>query len=69
METKRKSVLTIALIVTVFVLALALIIVMVLGRASIKEQGIIADPPTEAPTDPPTEPPTERFTIVLTPSP
>lgn len=58
-ETKRKSVLTIALIVTVFVLALALIIVMVLGRASIKEQGIIADPPTEAPTDPPTEPPTE----------
>ena len=58
-ETKRKSVLTIALIVTVLVLAVALIIGMVLGRASIEEQGIIADPPTEAPTDPPTEPPTE----------
>ena len=54
METKKKSRLTIVLIATVVVLALALIVVMVMGRASIEEQGIIADPPTEAPTEPPT---------------
>jgi hypothetical protein len=58
-ETKKKSRLTIVLIATVVVLALALIVVMVMGRASIEEQGIIADPPTEAPTEPPTEPPTD----------
>jgi GH25 family lysozyme M1 (1,4-beta-N-acetylmuramidase) len=61
METKKTKIspLTIALIATVLILALALTVMTVVGMPSIEEQGLIADPPTEPPTLPPTEPPTE----------
>ena len=54
METKKKKIspLTLALIATVLILALALIITTVLGMPSIEEQGLIAPAPTEAPTQP-----------------
>ena len=58
-KKQNKSVLTTVLIVTVLMMALALIITTVMGLPCIEKEGLVADPPTEPPPVPPTEPPTE----------